>query len=349
MKIEKGYVKYNVVKSSSDSPWRNMSEDLSIKVNWHLVGEGNSVIILINGFQEENDPVSKIVRKLAEDYRVLMVDIPGHIDGKPPILSFNEGADLIVKSYKRVKKRFNITSNTVDVCAFSLGGCIALAIKEQLDVDHMIMIGTPSGACPNILKLLESPESTTEFAKITTPGLHPRLLDMMSDWNYTLEEKEQTERSMWAEILNRDHIIGAIPKDELEGLDIKLLVERELLIPFERDGDYMQINCRALMDQGLVEGHGVVKLPEEYEFNFHRKRILSLIDRYLLFKPIANKFIYCHGENDPLVCKSSIRARIPSSSELITHPGGHFVTLERSVKIERFITNTLLTSKAISL
>lgn len=344
-----GSYPYKLNKSSENTPWRINTSPIDLDIKWTLTGSKGPLIILINGFQEGNNPNSKIVKTLSQFHRVLMVDIPGHINGKPPLLSFTEEAKIINSICTSIKDDSNIDFKSVNVVAFSLGGFIALALAEIMEINNLMMIGTPSGSSPDILKYLLHPKDSTTFAKLTTPSLNPRIVDLLGrSMSVNLTKDEEEERVTWCQMINRDHIIGAIPKKEFNNIDITSLLKNEILIPFCFDEEYYQVNYVKLEELNLIDDCRNI-IFSEFTKEQDRDSLLNICERYNKIAPRVNNFIYCHGEMDPLVCRSTIKGRIHAKGELKTHKGGHFVTLQREVKIEDIIEKTLINGHGVAI
>ncbi|MEP6595192.1 MAG: alpha/beta hydrolase [Ginsengibacter sp.] len=96
---------------------------------YRVSGQGKTVV-LIHGFGEDGNIWNDIVKKLKNDFRVIVPDIPG--SGRSTILK-DEDTPILIDDYAEVIIHVlkNEPENNFVIIGHSMGGYIALAIAEK--------------------------------------------------------------------------------------------------------------------------------------------------------------------------------------------------------------------------
>ncbi len=99
------------------------TEFLGKSVNYKVQGEGNKVLFLLHGYLESLDIWDDFADQLAEDYKVIRMDIPGH--GNSEVLRDEHDMDLLADAVKHVTDEEQV--NRCTMVGHSLGGYVTLA------------------------------------------------------------------------------------------------------------------------------------------------------------------------------------------------------------------------------
>jgi pimeloyl-ACP methyl ester carboxylesterase len=99
------------------------TEFLGKSINYKVQGEGEKVLFLLHGYLESLEIWNDFADKLAEDYTVISMDIPGH--GNSDVLKNEHDMDLLANAVKHVLDEEQVNSCTM--VGHSLGGYVTLA------------------------------------------------------------------------------------------------------------------------------------------------------------------------------------------------------------------------------
>ncbi len=93
----------------------------------HYTDQGSGkVIVLIHGYLETSEVWDDFARKLAGEYRIISVDLPGH--GRSDIMGETQTMELMAEAIKRLLESLDIKK--AFITGHSLGGYVALAFAD---------------------------------------------------------------------------------------------------------------------------------------------------------------------------------------------------------------------------
>ena len=99
------------------------TEFLGKSLNYKVQGEGEKTLFLLHGYLEALEVWDGFADQLAEDYRVIRMDIPGH--GNSEVLKEEHNMDLLADAVKHVLDEEQV--NRCTMVGHSLGGYVTLA------------------------------------------------------------------------------------------------------------------------------------------------------------------------------------------------------------------------------
>ena len=162
-------------------------------IRWHynVLGKGDC-IFFIHGWAANMRVFSQQARYFSQNYKVVLVDLPGHGKTNWKQTTFDEVASGI-KDIANVigVKNFSIVGS-------SMGGFIGLKIAQLFPerVDKLAMVGS----LPKFLKTQQRPLGLTEFEmnklKQQLKEKYPGILDIFFRSLFTLQERE-SEKFKW--------------------------------------------------------------------------------------------------------------------------------------------------------
>ncbi len=163
------------------------------KIRWHynVLGRG-PCIFFIHGWAANMRVFSQQARHFSTDYKVVLVDLPGHgkTDWKP--ITFEN----VSKDIKSIADHLGVKS--FSVVGSSMGGFVGLKIAQMYPklVKKLVMIGS----LPKFLKTQQCPIGLTvkEMEKLRTQlqNRYPMILDVFFRSLFTLKERE-SEKFKW--------------------------------------------------------------------------------------------------------------------------------------------------------
>lgn len=95
------------------------------QINFQDIGAGN-VIVLLHGFMESLKIWDKIAEVLAESFRVISIDLPGH--GKSSIIADTHPMELMAEEVKNILEILGI--NKCILVGHSMGGYVSMAFAD---------------------------------------------------------------------------------------------------------------------------------------------------------------------------------------------------------------------------
>jgi pimeloyl-ACP methyl ester carboxylesterase len=106
------------------------------KIRYKIEGAGKP-LVLLHGYLENLEIWDDFASDLAEDYRVVSVDLPGH--GESDVAGETHNMELLAQAVKSVLEAEEINSATI--VGHSLGGYVSLAFLEKYPnhVDRLVL------------------------------------------------------------------------------------------------------------------------------------------------------------------------------------------------------------------
>jgi len=108
------------------------------QLTWYEYGQGRP-LLLLHGWAMSAAAFSEIAQLLADDFRLLIPDLPGHGESVPPSRYTLEAVAADLGSWLKT-----VETNPISICGWSLGGMLALQMAGTglIPIERMVLVGT---------------------------------------------------------------------------------------------------------------------------------------------------------------------------------------------------------------
>ncbi|MDD3374473.1 MAG: alpha/beta hydrolase [Candidatus Omnitrophica bacterium] len=190
-------------------------------IRWHynVLGKGNC-IFFIHGWAANMRVFSQQARYFSQEYKVVLVDLPGHGKTNWKEITFDD----IATGIKDIADVIGI--NKFSIVGSSMGGFVGLKIAQLFPqrVEKLAMIGS----LPKFLKTQKRPLGLTEFEmnklKQQIQTKYPGILDIFFRSLFTLQERE-SEKFKWIHQFRKQE---KVPQREALESFLEMLKEGDL-------------------------------------------------------------------------------------------------------------------------
>jgi pimeloyl-[acyl-carrier protein] methyl ester esterase len=98
---------------------------------WHkTIGQGPD-LVLLHGWGFSSDIFESLVERYKSEYRITVIDLPGHGRSNDVDGGINEWCDAIIP----------LLPNNTNLLGSSLGGLLAIKITSMITIKHLILVG----------------------------------------------------------------------------------------------------------------------------------------------------------------------------------------------------------------
>jgi pimeloyl-ACP methyl ester carboxylesterase len=224
------------------------------RIGYSMEGAGNT-IVLLHGFIESRKIWNDFLPRLAKEFKVLTIDLPGH--GESEVVSEIHSMALMAEVVKAVMDESGISAAVV--VGHSMGGHVALEVAKLFPEALNGLVLFHSQAAPDSEEVRENRRRTIDIVKMNRGGFIRQFIPDLFDQRFVGSYGESIAGLVEeAGKMSQEGIIAALTgmRDRTGGLD--LLMETQLPVLFIIGKHDSRIPYNQVLAQAILPAHSEV-------------------------------------------------------------------------------------------
>ncbi|MBK7030270.1 MAG: alpha/beta hydrolase [Bacteroidales bacterium] len=236
-----------------------MKKELEIdgkKISYYEQGSG-STIVLLHGFIESGQIWNSFAARLAEQFKVVVIDLPGH--GESEVLAEVHSMDLMADIVNKVLLQEGIVAAVV--VGHSMGGYVALEFARKYPEQLKGIVLFHSQASPDSEEARENRRRTINIVRQNRAGFIKQFIPDLFDQRYVGNYQEEIAGLLEeASKMSPEGIIAAISgmKDRKGGLIFLMNTDKPVLFIIGKQDS--RIPYSQVLAQAVIPAHSEVLL-----------------------------------------------------------------------------------------
>jgi pimeloyl-ACP methyl ester carboxylesterase len=224
------------------------------KIVYYTKGEGNT-IVLLHGFIESGKIWDIFAKELAENFKVVVIDLPGH--GKSEVVADVHGMDLMAEVVNKVLLTENISEAVV--VGHSMGGYVGLEFAQLYPEMLKGLVLFHSQAAADNEEAKENRRRTINIVKQNRAGFIRQFIPDLFDQHHVEKYKDSIPILLEeASKMSPEGIVAAISgmKDRRGGLLFLMNTDKPVLFIIGKQDSRIPYN--SVLAQAVIPSHSEV-------------------------------------------------------------------------------------------